>query len=157
MGEQSAGRRASAAVHIEVGENCACFAVRKAARAVTQLYDAHLAEVGLKTTQFTLLNSVAGYRSISVNALAEALVMDRTTLTRNLKPLQDQGLIEQRPSADDKRVRLLSLTPAGEKLFSRALPVWRKAHGEFLAKVGEPRWRILSKNLNEAERAISGV
>lgn len=142
-------------VHHEVGANCACFAIRKASRVITQHYDHYLAKVGLKTTQFTLLNAIGANKSISMNALAHGLSMDRTTLTRNLKPLQDQGFIALNTSPEDKRVKLFILTPAGKKLVTTAIHHWRKAHTEFLEIVGDTRWKRIAHDLNATEGAFA--
>jgi len=142
--------------HREAGASCACFAVRKASRLITQLYDYHLAAAGIKTTQFTLLSSIATHDGASMNALANMLGMDRTTLTRNLKPLIARKWVTQRASTEDKRVKLFGLTPAGHKLANLALPMWRAAHEDFLAQVSESRWDRLSSDLRATQRAISG-
>ncbi|MGH8659094.1 MAG: MarR family winged helix-turn-helix transcriptional regulator, partial [Gammaproteobacteria bacterium] len=96
----------------QVARQCACFNLRKATRAVTQLYDEVLRETGIRVTQLTLL--VAAYLSgeIPISQMAEVLVMDRTTLTRNLKPLEAQGLIAIRSGAD-RREKLVTLTTRG--------------------------------------------
>ena len=142
-------------VHHEVGANCACFAIRKASRVITQHYDHYLARVGIKTTQFTLLNAIGANKSISMNALANGLSMDRTTLTRNLKPLQEQGFIALNTSPEDKRVKLFTLTPAGKKLVTAAIRHWRKAHADFLEIVGDTRWKRIAQDLNAAELAFA--
>ena len=74
-------------------EECTCLAVRQAARHVTQLYDQHLAAVGLRTTQFSILVKLKRLGPATINALAEEMVMDRTTLGRNILPLERDGLI----------------------------------------------------------------
>ena len=152
--ESEQSRNSKQSIHFEIGANCACLAVRKASRLITQLYDHHLATVDLKITQFTLLNAVAAGGSVPINALANALATDRTTLTRNLKPLQDHGFLALTASTEDRRVKLLSLTPSGKKLLARAIPVWKKAHAEFLSKVGEAHWLHLSEDLSSVGQAI---
>lgn len=148
-------REYGVSVYREVGQNCACFALRKASRAVTQHYDHYLARLGLKTTQFTLLNSVAGYQPVSVNDLAGALAMDRTTLTRNVKLLLEQDLIAQQADKSDKRIKQLRLTRKGLALFEQALPLWREAHADFLAKVSDKAWAHLSSDLRLVQKAMT--
>ncbi len=114
---------------------CLAFSVRKAARVVTQLYDEAFAPLGLKSTQFSLLNAINASGQISINDLAAALVMDRTTLTRNLKPLRSSGLVGIVPG-DDKRVRVVSLTAAGKKLLRQALPLWRQIQQQAIERLG---------------------
>src|SRR5712671_5093194 len=98
-------------------EDCNCFAVRSAARHVSQFYDQFLAPVGLRTTQFSILAKLKRLGSQSINALAESMVMDRTTLGRNILPLERDGLIRITQAASDRRAKELHLTKAGEKLF----------------------------------------
>lgn len=115
--------------------DCACMNLRKAARAVTQYYDRVLQPVGLRGTQFTILAAVAAAGSVPISRLAKSLVMDRTTLTRNLRPLQARGLVRiQR--GQDQRTRLLTLEPPGFDLLKKALPYWREAQQNFTTGLG---------------------
>jgi DNA-binding MarR family transcriptional regulator len=115
---------------------CNCFAIRQAARHVTRLYERHLAEAGLTSAQFSILAVVDETGGMTMAELAAVLVMDRTTLLRALKPLQRDELIKSRSSPDDPRLLVLFLTPAGERRFKQALPLWLKAQGEFEEEVG---------------------
>jgi DNA-binding MarR family transcriptional regulator len=126
----------------EVARACACANLRKAARAVTQVFDEALAPSGLRATQFTLLvtNRLTGESSI--NELAERMAMDRTTLSRNLKPLVRSGLLEMQPG-EDGRTRLVRLTPAGEKALEEAYPLWQRAQQETVSVLGEERHEAL--------------
>lgn len=114
---------------------CTCFRVRSAARRVTQIYSQHLAPTGLKISQFSLLGFVCSEGPVSVGRLSELLATDRTTLTRNLKPLLVDGVIERAVSGD-KRRHELSPTAAGRALFKRALPLWSAAEQEVRAAMG---------------------
>ena len=104
---------------------CTCANIRKAARVVTQMYDTALQETGLKSGQLSLLATVSNLGELPVTALAEILVMDRTTLTRNLKPLVRDGLINI-TTEEDQRVRVVSLSKKGIKQFDDAYPLWVK-------------------------------
>ena len=97
---------------VRVAWHCTCFNVRRASRAVTQFYDDIMAPSGIKATQFTMLGAVALMGPASVTRLAAHLALDRTTLTRNLKVLADQGLVSI-AAGDDKRERVVSLTEQG--------------------------------------------
>ena len=119
---------------------CTCANLRKASRAVTQVYDAALQPTGLKATQFTLLATLATFGDLPLTRLAEALVMDRTTLTRNLKPLVGKGLVDVARD-DDQRVRRIGLTPSGRIAFDEALPHWRNAQSRFVEGFGQERLR----------------
>ena len=109
---------------------CTCLRLRKASRRVSQIYDRSLEPLGLTVTQFSLLGYVAGFDGISIGALAAKLVMDPTTLTRNVRPLVRQGLVELVADADDQRSRRLHLTAAGRTAYQRAKPAWARAQRE---------------------------
>ena len=135
----------------EVARACACANLRKAARAVTQLFDAALAPSGLKATQFTLLVTTRLTGESTINELAERMAMDRTTLSRNLKPLVRSGLLEMQPG-EDGRTRLVRLTPAGEQALEEAYPLWQQAQQETISALGEERHEAL---LSDVARTVS--
>ena len=114
---------------------CTCFRIRSAARRVTQIYSRHLAPTGLKISQFSLLGFVAAEGPIPIGRLADLLATDRTTLTRNLSPLLQGGLVERAASGDKRRHDLVA-TPDGRALFKRALPLWVAAEEEVRAAMG---------------------
>jgi DNA-binding MarR family transcriptional regulator len=114
---------------------CTCFRIRSAARRVTQIYSQHLAPTGLKISQFSLLGFVCAEGPVSIGRLSELLATDRTTLTRNLKPLLDDGVIE-RAASGDRRRHELAATAAGRALFKRALPLWSTAEQEVRTAMG---------------------
>src|SRR4051812_1946223 len=106
-----------------IAATCAGFNLRRASRAVTQHFDHALAPAGLRTTQFTLLGALALGGPCDINQLAQALVMDRTTLTRNLKLLRDSGLVWAARSRAGRKIRF-ELTSAGRETLARAVPYW---------------------------------
>ena len=110
---------------------CNCLALRQAARHVTQFYDQHLASTGLRTTQFSILAKLKRLGSMSINALARELVMDRTTLGRTMLPLERDGLIAIRDGTIDRRSKELTLTKAGVERLQRAAKLWVEAQKEF--------------------------
>jgi DNA-binding MarR family transcriptional regulator len=112
-------------------EDCNCFVVRSAARHVTQLYDQFLAPVGLHVTQFSILAMLKRLGPTTINALAKAMVMDRTTLGRNVLPLERDGLIRIEASATDGRAKLLLLTKTGEKRLQAGREAWEQAQRRF--------------------------
>ena len=118
---------------------CNCLAIRQAARHVTQLYDQLFAPVGLRATQFAILSRLRRQGPMTINALAGLLVMDRTTLGRNILPLQRDGLIEIVASPADRRRRELRLTPAGLAKHAAALDCWSVAQQRFEAAFGGER------------------
>ena len=115
--------------------DCTCFRVRGAARRMTQIYDRHLAAAGLKISQFSLLGHVSFEGPVSIGRLSDLLATDRTTLTRNLKPMLSNGWIEQAETADKRRHDLVA-TAAGRALFKRALPLWNEAELEVRDALG---------------------
>jgi DNA-binding MarR family transcriptional regulator len=120
-------------------EQCNCLAVRQAARHLTQFYDQYLAPSGLRTTQFSILAKLRGYGPLSINALAKELVMDRTTLGRNMLPLEREGLIEIVTGTADRRTKELRLTQAGVERLRVAAPGWDKAQSRFEQAFGRKR------------------
>jgi|SRR5262245_29448539 len=119
--------------------DCNCFAVRSAARHVSQFYDQLLAPSGLRTTQFSILAKVERKGPMTINRLAEDMVMDRTTLGRNILPLERDGLIRIAPSASDRRAKELHLTKAGEKRLQAARKGWSDAQARFEQTFGARR------------------
>ena len=115
--------------------DCTCFRIRGAARRVTQIYSKHLASTGLKISQFSLLGFVTAQGPVSIGRLSDLLATDRTTLTRNLRPLLGAGLIERAASGDKRRHELVA-TPTGRALFKRALPLWAAAEQEVRDAMG---------------------
>jgi len=114
---------------------CTCFRIRGAARRVTQIYSNHLASTGLKISQFSLLGFIIAEGPVSIGRLSELLATDRTTLTRNLRPLLAGGLVERAASGDKRRHELVATT-AGRVLFKRALPLWAAAEQEVRTAMG---------------------
>jgi DNA-binding MarR family transcriptional regulator len=115
--------------------DCTCFRVRGAARRVTQIYGRHLAPTRLKISQFSLLGFVTAEGPVSIGRLSDLLTTDRTTLTRNLRPLLAAGLIERATSGDKRRHELVA-TATGRALLKRALPLWAAAEHEVRAAMG---------------------
>ncbi len=128
---------------------CTCANLRMATRAVTQIYDAALQPSGLKATQLNLLAMLQGMGETPMTRLAEALAMDRTTLTRNLKPLVAKGLVVVEPDTD-QRVRRIVLTEAGARALEAALPLWRTAQSRLVDGLGQARWSNLIDDLAHA-------
>jgi DNA-binding MarR family transcriptional regulator len=120
-------------------EDCNCFVVRSAARHVTQLYDQFLAPVGLHVTQFSILAKLKRLGPMTINALAKEMIMDRTTLGRNVLPLERDGLIRIEASASDRRAKELHLTKAGEKRLLAGREAWERAQARFTDRFGAKR------------------
>lgn len=132
----------------DTGRVCACFNIRKASRAITQLYDEHLAPAGIRATQYSLLLSVHFGGELGIGPISEYLVTDRTTLTRNLKPLLKRGLIE-RATHPDKRTRAYRLTKKGESTLKAAHPLWKKAQKKVRDALGTERLETLRATVDK--------
>lgn len=132
---------------------CACLNLRKAARAVTQIFDNTLQPLGLRSTQLPVLVTLALSGSTTITQLAEELVMDRTSLARLLRPLENAGLLEIVPG-EDRRTRGVSLTDRGKKTVTDAIPLWEKAQDYVIERLGHGRWRDLRENLSAATALV---
>jgi len=114
------------AVTPKVKDACLCLHVQRAARAVARRFDEAFRPFDLTNGQFTLLMSLNAPTAPSIGAVSEVLAMDRTTLTAALKPLERRGLVKVVRDENDRRSRLMFLTPAGRRLLVKAFPAWKK-------------------------------
>jgi DNA-binding MarR family transcriptional regulator len=128
---------------------CTCFKLRRLARRVTQHYDAHLQALGLRTTQFSLLNVALKRGPIALTELAALMDMDRTTLTRNVQPLLRERLLCT-AAGQDARVRKIVITAKGERLLDKAKPVWRQAQEALQAQLGHDQVAALHALIDES-------
>jgi DNA-binding MarR family transcriptional regulator len=138
-------------------ELCNCSALRQAARHVTQFYDRYLVPAGLRTTQFAILAKLQRLGPLTINALAERMVMDRTTLGRNIQPLEREGLIVTRPGEHDRRSKELHLTPAGESRLRTAMKAWAHAQEQFEATFGKKRASDMRLMMRDVAASDLGV
>lgn len=136
---------------------CACASLRRASRAVTQLYERHLRTSGLRITQFTLLQALALAGELTQGELGDALAIDSTTLSRTLRPLELAGWVRSRPGKDDRRERHWQLTAAGRRTLRAALPAWRAAQRELRNRIGDTGWQALVGGLTETAAALQPV
>jgi DNA-binding MarR family transcriptional regulator len=124
-------------------EDCNCLAVRQAARHITQFYDHFLALSGLRTTQFSILAKLRRLGPMTINTLAAEMVMDRTTLGRNILPLERDGLIAVEQGSRDRRRKELRVTEAGEARFRSGMKGWVQAQHRFEGAFGAGRTKEL--------------
>jgi len=122
--------------------DCVCANLRAAARTTAQIYNAALAPVGLTIGQFNVMVGLAFLGPVTVGGLAKVLVMDPTTVNRNLKPMERRGLVEIVPG-EDRRTRMINLTEDGDALVRTAFPLWRQAHADILARTDGNAWTAL--------------
>jgi len=130
-------------------ETCACSNFRKASRAITQLFDHALQPSGLRSTQMIILLEIAYAASTTAPQLARRLVMDPSTLARNLKLIATNGWITSRPGKQ-RRGHHIFLTRQGSRVLEKAIPLWERAQTAFAAELGEPRWQKLQSDLSAA-------
>jgi DNA-binding MarR family transcriptional regulator len=126
--------------------SCTARNLRRATRAVSGLFDEAMQPAGLRISQFGLLVALALAEEASVSKLAELLELDRTTMTRNLAPLERQGLVIS-VASKDARNRTLRLTEAGRATLARALPIWERVQAQVVSGLGDARWKGLLRDL----------
>jgi len=137
-------------------KECACLKVRTAARAVTRLYDDAFRPVGLRATQLSVLVAVAGGDSVSIASLSRTLGMDRSTLTRNLKPLEEKGLVVLGPEGHH-RSRTLGITSKGDQLVRKALPLCEKTQEKLRAELKKPHWTSFHTELDHLIKSADAL
>ncbi len=133
---------------------CLCANLRRAARALTQIYEEALRPVGLRGSQFTILQTLALAGELTQGRMAHVLAMDSTTLTRTLAIMERQHWIARR-EGEDRREWRIQLSKAGKAKFERALPRWEKAQALARKKLGERRWDEAMKLSNDVTRAVA--
>jgi len=127
---------------------CNCLALRKAARYLTAAYDNEFAAVGLRATQFSILQQLSAHGEMTITDLAQISAVDRTTMATNLKLLARRNLVAIEPSATDRRARIVTLTADGRARFTDALPLWRAAQSRFEESFGSGKAADLRAALN---------
>jgi len=134
---------------------CMCASFRRTARALTQVYDEALRSLGLRTTQFTILQALSLAGEVSQGQLGEILALDSTTLTRTLAIMRRRKWIETRRGSDG-RERLLSLSEAGRAQLDRASPSWQGVQDRLQSQFGDERWGELFQQNREMTAAAKG-
>lgn len=135
---------------------CACSQVRRIARKLSSLYDTVLAPADLTITQYSLLANIGRAGQLSHTVLAEKLGMERTTLTRNLRPLTKARWVVA-ATGEDRRQHVLQLTAGGKRKLFRSLPLWEEAQRQFVSQIGSESLQELRKLLASTESAVTRV
>ena len=135
-------------------ENCVCFNLRWVTRAVTQFYDAEMRRHGIRPTQGSILTSLNSKDSWNMAELSDWLGMERTTLVRNLRPLQRDGFVEVVGGGRGNRVEL-SITTKGRKQIEKLTPAWKSAQSAVVKTLGEKRWSAILSDLETAALALN--
>lgn len=131
----------------QVLDECTCGVLRRAARAATAVYDSALRPTGLRVTQFAILRILNRAGPLPVTRLAAEAALERTTMARNLDPLERRGLVQVAPGEDDARSRMASLTDAGRDALAEALPHWRRAQEQVSGRVDPGSVRAIAEAL----------
>ena len=129
-----------------INARCCCFNLRKVMRAVTQFFDRYLEGIEIRSTQFTLLVALSSLNAKTLTEIAENLVMVRTTLTRNLKPLEKMELITTIEPLD-KRSKAYILTEKGKDLVNKAVPLWEEAQNSIVHSLGDDKYNKIVQEL----------
>jgi DNA-binding MarR family transcriptional regulator len=140
----------------EVRRMCACDQLRRVTRGITQLYDNGMVPSGLKVTQLPIFVGLGSEGDLPLSVLADKLALDRTTLTRNLKVLEDRGLIRTYEHEDDARVRMVSMTLEGSAMLKGALERWEQVQEYVEATFGRDRLIALAGELSALSQAVEG-
>ena len=131
---------------------CACANIRRAARAVTRLYDQELFGAGLEATQFTIIMALSRTGEVSQGILGDFLGLDSTTLSRSLRPLLREGWIRSKPG-DDRREKRLDLTPEGRLKYKELLPKWERAQERLKQTMTDESWDQMQRTLADVSKA----
>jgi DNA-binding MarR family transcriptional regulator len=143
--------RSSLVTEREVADKCMCHKVRCAARTVTRAYDIALRPAGLRATQLSVLVAIAAEGAVSITALAEYMGMDRSTLTRNLRPLANDKLVSLGVEGW-RRSRTISITNKGVERMRKALPYWENAQKSLRDAIGNAYWAHVVRSLDQLGR-----
>jgi DNA-binding MarR family transcriptional regulator len=127
---------------------CACTQMRNASRVVTRVYDALLRGTGLKASQLSVLAAVDSSETVSIAELSKKLLMDRTTLSRNLKPLLAAQLLTLGEEGW-RRSKYVRITRAGQQRLAAALPLWELAQDDIYSRFGKKRWQAVNAQLRD--------
>lgn len=135
------------AKQVSQGRLCTGFNLKRATRAVQSMFDDAFKPVGLEGTQYTVMSHIFVAGPITLSKLADLMDVDRTTLARNLAPLEKRGLIEIKPGTD-RRAKLINITGSGKEVLSQAYPLWKETQEKIKTALGMENWESMISNLN---------
>jgi DNA-binding MarR family transcriptional regulator len=136
-------------------ENCVCSNLRSVTRAVTRFFDAEVRRLGIRPTQTPILGALQAKDGWGMAELSEWLGMERTTLVRNLRPLQRDGLVRVNGGGRGSQVEL-TITEKGRTTLARTLPAWRTAQDKVVAVLGKERWSSIIRDLEDVATKLKG-
>jgi DNA-binding MarR family transcriptional regulator len=144
----------TAELNLNSMENCVCFNLRWVSRAFSQFFVSELNQHGLLPTQTPILGLLAAKPGASMSEVSDWMAMDRTTLVRNLRPLEREGLVKATGKGRGNKVSL-ALTPKGRKTLERFVPDWRVAQQKVIKTLGKERWTQILRDLERAALALT--
>ncbi|UJL46658.1 winged helix-turn-helix transcriptional regulator [Virgibacillus sp. NKC19-16] len=133
---------------------CACANLRKAARIVTQRYEKQMQSTGLKVTQFYMLVNITHHKVISISKLGEIMLLDQTTVTRNVNVLQKSGYVYITKDKNDSRTKSISITDAGIDKLEEATPIWLEIQENIESRIGKEKYANLLEALTDLQEVV---
>lgn len=132
---------------------CSCFYLRRAARLVTRQYAETMKAAGLKSSQFSILSMLSFHGELTITELADKMGLERTSMSRNLHPMEKDGLISVSDERDNRR-RYISLTRQGQVTYKKALPLWNQAQQQFREQLGADEMKTLKQLLKRTAELV---
>ena len=135
-------------------QSCACAHIRKSARTVTQAYEKKMSQAGLKVTQYYMLVNIARHQKLSISELGEMLLLEQSTVTRNVTILKKEGYVSIAQDSNDARIKSVSITDQGLQKIEEATPYWLQIQDKFEKKIGKEQYQELLKLLTALSEAV---
>lgn len=139
---------------IDYTQICVCANLRKKTRAVTQLYDKVLEPTQLKVTQYSMLANIARHKAVSVSQLGDILLLDQTTITRNVNLLKKNGYVDVIRDAQDGRTKIISLTAIGIEKLKEATPLWMEIQEKIIQDIGLDKYKDFYETLKKMQKVL---
>lgn len=140
--------------NIDYTQICVCANLRKKTRVVTQLYDKLLQPTGLKVTQYSMLANIDLQQSVSISQLGEILLLDQTTITRNINLLKQNGYVDLNRDPQDARTKVITLTDKGIEKLNEAAPIWQDIQERIINDIGLEKYEDFYETLKTIQRII---
>ena len=133
---------------------CACGNLRRTTRSITQFYDQFLQKSGLRSPQFSLLLNISLNQNVSIGELGTILLMDQTTVTRNIEMLKKSGYVTIIKDPADARRKTIAITESGADKLTEAMPLWEQAQSQIEKGLGAERYRDFMKTLKDITQLV---
>ena len=139
---------------IDYTQICVCANLRKKTRVVTQLYDKVLEPTNLKVTQYSMLANIANHQAVSVSQLGDILLLDQTTITRNVNLLKKNGYVDVTRDTQDGRTKIISLTSTGIEKLNEATPLWMAIQEKVIQDIGLEKYIDFYDTLRKIQKVV---